>query len=325
VHRDQPMLAAILQKGLDAIPREKRDAIYHDWVSIRYRVEADWGLLWRVVAGATLLMAMIGWWAFSLSREVGRRRRAESALDALSRGLEQSLAERTRELDGANTRLRRLALDLSLSEETARARLAGELHDSPMQKLALAQVQVESAARDPADAETAQLLGAGQALLREAIGELRTLQFDLSPPVLAHQGLAAALAWLAESTERRWGIRMSYAAGPNLPPLGREASVILFQCARELVYNLIKHARARRGAIQLQVEDGWLELCVEDDGIGLDPQGQHPPERPGGGFGLHSVRERLALIDGDLHIDSGVESGAPGTRMRIRLPADRLE
>jgi len=325
VHRDQPMLAAILQKGLDAIPREKRDAIYHDWVSIRYRVEADWGLLWRVVAGATLLMAMIGWWAFSLSREVGRRRRAESALDALSRGLEQSLAERTRELDGANTRLRRLALDLSLSEETARARLAGELHDSPMQKLALAQVQVESAARDPADAETAQLLGAGRALLREAIGELRTLQFDLSPPVLAHQGLAAALAWLAESTERRWGIRMSYAAGPNLPPLGREASVILFQCARELVYNLIKHARARRGAIQLQVEDGWLELCVEDDGIGLDPQGQHPPERPGGGFGLHSVRERLALIDGDLHIDSGVESGAPGTRMRIRLPADRLE
>jgi signal transduction histidine kinase len=169
------------------------------------------------------------------------------------------------------------------------------------------------------------LLGAGQSLLREAIGELRTLQFDLSPPVLAYQGLAAALAWLAESTERRWGIRMSYAAGPNLPPLGREASVILFQCARELVYNLIKHARARRGAIQLQVKDGWLELCVEDDGIGLDPQGQHPPERPGGGFGLHSVRERLALIDGDLHIDSGVESGAPGTRMRIRLPADRLE
>lgn len=325
VHRDEPMLAMILQKGLDAIPREKRDALYHDWVSIRYRVEADWGLLWRVVAGAVLLMAIIGWWAYRLSREVGRRRRAESALDALSRGLEQSLAERTRELDGANTRLRRLALDLSLSDETARARLAGELHDSPMQKLALAQVQVESAARDLADAETTQLLGAGQSLLREAIAELRTLQFDLSPPVLAHQGLAAALAWLAESTERRWGIRMSYAAGPNLPPLGREASVILFQCARELVYNLIKHARARRGAIQLQVQDGWLELIVEDDGIGLDPKVPHPPQRPGSGLGLHSVRERLALIDGDLHIESGTASGAPGTRVRIRLPADRVE
>lgn len=325
VHRDQPILAAILQKGLDAIPREKRDAIYHDWVSIRYRVEADWGLLWRVVAGAALLMVMIGWWAFSLSREVGRRRRAESALDALSRGLEQSLAERTQELDGANARLRRLALDLSLSEETARARLAGELHDSPMQKLALAQVQVESAARDLADPETAHLLGAGQVLLREAIGELRTLQFDLSPPVLGRQGLAAALAWLAESTEERWGIRMSYVVGPDLPPLGQEASVILFQCARELVYNLIKHAQARRGAIQLQVQDGRLELCVEDDGIGLNPEALHPPQRPGGGIGLHSVRERLALIGADLHIDSGVESGAPGTRMRIRLPADRLE
>lgn len=140
-----------------------------------------------------------------------------------------------------------------------------------------------------------------------------------------HAMVAAALAWLAKSTERRWGIRMSYAAGPNLPPLGREASVILFQCARELVYNLIKHARARRGAIQLRVQDGWLELIVEDDGIGLDPKVPHPPERPGSGFGLHSVRERLALIDADLHIESGTASGAPGTRVRIRLPADRVE
>ncbi|WP_328983852.1 sensor histidine kinase [Thiorhodovibrio winogradskyi] len=321
VHRDQPMLASILQKGLDAIPREKRDAIYHDWVSIRYQVEADWGLLWRVVLGAALLMALIGWWAVSLSREVGRRRRAETALDALSRGLEQSLAERTQELDGANARLRRLALDLSLSEETARARLAGELHDSPMQKLALAQMQVESAARDLADAESAQLLGAGQTLLREAIAELRTLQFDLSPPVLARQGLAAALDWLAESTQQRWGLRIACTAAPDVPPLGPEASVILFQCARELVYNLIKHAQASRAAIELSARDGWLELRVTDDGIGLAVAAA--PPRPDGGFGLHSVRERLALIHGELRIESGLDAGAPGTRLCIRLPLHR--
>ncbi len=321
VHRDEPMLAAILQKGLDAIPRHERDAIYHDWISIRYRVESDWGLLLRVIAGAALLLAIIGWWAFRLAREVSRRRRAEGALAELSRGLDQALAERTGELADANARLRRSALDLSLSDEAARARLAGELHDSPMQKLALAQMQVEAAARDPEDAETTQLLGAGQTLLREAIAELRTLQFDLSPPVLAHQGLAAALAWLAESTQARWGIHMTCAVQPDLPQPGHETSVILFQCARELVYNLIKHARASRGAIRLQAQEGCLELIVEDDGIGFDPNAPQPRPRPDGGFGLHSVRERLALIAGDLDI----EPSAPVTRVRIRLPAEGMD
>ncbi len=321
VHRDEPLLAAILQKGLDAIPRHERDAIYHDWISIRYQVEAGWGLLSGVVAGAALLLAIIGWWAFSLAREVRRRRRAEAALAELSRGLDQALAERTCELADANARLCRSALDLSLSDEAARARLAGELHDSPMQKLALAQMQVEAAARDPDDPETTQLLGAGKMLLREAIAELRTLQFDLSPPVPARQGLAAALAWLAESTQARWGIRMTYAMDPDLPQPGHEASVILFQCARELVYNLIKHARASRGAIRLRAREGCLELIVEDDGIGFDPNAPQPGPRPDGGFGLHSVRERLALIGSDLT----VEPSAPGTRVRIRLPADRMD
>ncbi len=321
VQRDEPILASILQKGLDAIPRHERDAIYHDWVSIKYRVEADRGLLWRVVAGAALLLAIIGWWVFSLSREVRRRRWAEAALAELSHGLDQALAERTRELAGANDRLRRLALDLSLTDEAARARLAGELHDSPMQKLALAQMQVEAAARDLEDVETTQLLGAGQALLREAIAELRTLQFDLSPPVLARQGLAAALAWLAESTQARWGIPITCTVQPDLPQLGHEASVILFQCVRELVYNLIKHARASQGAIRLQAQEAWLELIVEDDGIGFDPSAPQPRPRPDGGFGLHSVRERLALIAGELSVQPSVA----GTRMRIRLPAHRMD
>jgi ABC-type amino acid transport substrate-binding protein len=202
VHRDEPTLAAILQKGLDAIPRHERDAIYHDWMSIRYRVEADWGLL-----------------------------------------------------------------------------------------------------------------------LREAIAELRTLQFDLSPPVLARQGLAAALAWLAESTQARWGIQMTCAVQPDLPQPGHETSVILSQCAWELVYTLIKHARASRGAIRLQAREACLELIIEDDGIGFDPNSAQPLPRPDGGFGLHSVCERLALIGSDLT----VEPSASGTRVRIRLPSRQMD
>jgi signal transduction histidine kinase len=243
------------------------------------------------------------------------RVRTHVALGELSRGLERALAERTRELAEANARLRRLALDLSLLDEAARARLAAELHDSPMQKLALAQIQIETADQPP-DAETPERLAAGRALLREAIAELRTLQFDLSPPVLARQGLAAALAWLAESATSRRDIRLSCTIAPELPSIGHAGSVILFQCARELVYNLLKHARARHGAIHLGTLVGWLELRVEDDGVGLAPSATDLPPGPGGGYGLYSVRERLALLGGSLHL----EPARLGTHLCMRVP-----
>ena len=125
---------------------------------------------------------------------------------ALERRLQQALDERSqqlraanRELRQANDRLRRLAMEVSLIEEREKRRLAGELHDSPMQKLNLAQMQIASAARRR-DSESDRLLEVGQELMREALQELRTLQFELSPPVLYQGGLGAALRWFARYT-----------------------------------------------------------------------------------------------------------------------------
>ena len=50
------MLAGILQKSLDAIPRSERDAIYHDWISMRYQHGVDYGLLWQIMALAALIL-----------------------------------------------------------------------------------------------------------------------------------------------------------------------------------------------------------------------------------------------------------------------------
>jgi signal transduction histidine kinase len=215
--------------------------------------------------------------------------------------------------------LRRLALDLSLLKEAERAQLASELHDSPMQKLALAQMQIGSASRG-CDQEAEQALRAGIELLREGIAELRTLQFELSPPVLEQKGLPAALEWLAASTQARWGIPMTYSQAGPPPALSRDLSVILFQSARELVYNLIKHAQARSGAIGLASDPAGLVLSVEDDGVGfLEPMpGGEVVVEPGQGgrFGLYSVRERIALLGGSLDISPL----APGSRVIIRLP-----
>lgn len=248
------------------------------------------------------------------------RVRAHAELGALSRGLEHALAERTRELEVANARLRRLATDLSLLEEREKARLAGELHDGPLQKLALAQMQLDAGmmAEHMDGNERDQQLAAGVALLREAIAELRTLQFELSPPALHQHGLPAALRWLATDTRSRWGIALRCEVDQVLPPLDRRQSVILFQCVRELVHNVIKHADASSGVIRLSADADGLLLAVEDDGCGFEPpldDGASTSAR--GGYGLYHVRERLLLLGGRLDI----QSVPIGSRLVMQLPS----
>ena len=243
------------------------------------------------------------------------RVRTQVELSLLSRTLERALAERTEELRAANARLRQLALEVSLIEERERKRLAGELHDSPMQKLALAQMQIASAAKCR-DGESDALLESSLELMREALEELRSLQFELSPPCLYQEGLVPALAWLASYATRRFGVAFSFAPPRALPTLDRNLAIVLFQCARELIYNVAKHGRASAGRIEFEVLDNTVRLAISDDGQGFPSDAATRQPGAGGGYGLFGIRERLALLGGDLVI----ESDAGSSRVSIRAP-----
>ncbi len=196
------------------------------------------------------------------------RVRAHAQLGWLSSHLESALAQRTEALNLANARLRQLAMEISLIEERERKRLASELHDSPMQKLALAQFQITAGARYR-DQEAEERLETGLELLREALQELRSLQFELSPPCLYQEGLAPALEWLASHATRRFGVALSFTAPRSPPSLDQNLAIVLFQCARELVYNVAKHANASAGRIELDIQDRAVLLVVSDNGRGL--------------------------------------------------------
>ena len=282
VREDWPLLPSILQKGIDAIPAAERDAIYRDWISLRYQHGIDYSLLWKAMAAAALALLLV-------------------------------FGERTYRLRRANARLKHLAKDLSLVEERERRRLAGELHDSPMQKLALAQMQFSALGKGSVS-ESAERLGTGLGLMREAIDELRSLQFELSPPMLYREGLAPTLRWLAERATERSEVAFSFRDGASPAELPQELAIFLFQCARELVYNVAKHASARTGMIELDGDDGHVVLTVTDDGKGFADTARK--QRGGVGFGLFSIRERLALVGGDLSI----RSEATGTRACVRVP-----
>jgi signal transduction histidine kinase len=242
------------------------------------------------------------------------RVRAHLQLARLSQALEVRLWERTRELREANSELQRMAKEMCLVEEREKKRLAGELHDSPMQKLAIAQLQIAAAAKRQGP-ESDQGFEVGLELLRDVLQELRTLQFELSPRVLYEEGLCAALRWLVDQTNRRFGLALTFVESGGPPGLAQELALILFQCARELVHNVVKHAHATRGQVELHHEADALRLVVRDNGKGFAADALRAPAG-GGGYGLYSMRERLGLWGGDL----SVESDRSGTRVTLRAP-----
>jgi signal transduction histidine kinase len=103
--------------------------------------------------------------------------------------------------------------------------------------------------------------------------------------------------------------------------LTEDARALLFRNARELLTNAVKHAKARKVTLSMDSRAGALRIRVQDDGNGFDPR--ELANRPGGegAFGVFSIRERMADLDGSLEI---VSSPGAGTEATLIAPLDRL-
>ena len=92
--KDQPILAGLLQKALDAIPKAKRAEIFNHWVSITYERGFDYTLFWQVLAGVALILISFTYWNRRLAREIGERKRTEEALLQANREISEKEAFR---------------------------------------------------------------------------------------------------------------------------------------------------------------------------------------------------------------------------------------
>jgi signal transduction histidine kinase len=191
------------------------------------------------------------------------------------------------------------------AQELERRRLARELHDETGQALTsilLGLKPLEEALEDhPAGAAAAEL----RELVVTALQDVRRLAVELRPKVLDDFGLVPALERLAESFGDQTGLRIEFHSRlREQERLPSDVETALYRVVQESLTNILKHAQARSVSILLTRKAGTIAAVVEDDGLGFDPTRTRD-----GGVGLLGMRERLALLNGTIAIESGAGAG----------------
>jgi signal transduction histidine kinase len=204
------------------------------------------------------------------------------------------------------------------ASEAERTRWARELHDETLQQLAGLRVLL-SGARRSGDAErmSSAIEGALEQITT-AIGDLRSLITELRPAALDELGTKPALETLVARMERQTDldieleVDLAYENGELDVRHVPEVESTMYRLVQEALNNVAKHAAARHVSVSVSDSNGDIAVTVRDDGRGFDPH------QRSSGFGLLGMRERLALVNGTLELESA--PGA-GTVVRALIPA----
>lgn len=281
----------------------------------RYRIlREDGEVRWVSVAGKTYFDAqglksravrVIG-----THKDITELKQAEQELKILNESLEQQVAERTELAEARSRQLQALSVELIEAEERERRRIADLLHEDLQQLLASAKFEVQSLSEKlPLGSELAEV----EQILSDCIEKSRMLTLELSPNVLYHSDLAAALEWLCQQMNRKFDISVHLNVKPDIPVNSTPLKVFLFRSVKELLFNIVKHAGVKTAAVAITYADDRLSVIVSDQGVGFDPAILEKIT-PKGGLGLLSLRERASYIGGSLIVES-----APGKGSRIML------
>ena len=215
--------------------------------------------------------------------------------------------------------LRALSHRLVQVQEAERGRVALELHDNITQLLCAIGVRALTLAAHcspnigPAKGEVMQL----SELLGQAAGEVERISRHLRPGVLEQLGLVAVLRDAGTEFARRTRISLKLACVELEGRLPGDIELTLYRIFQETLANVEAHASAKHVAVRLTQPGNLIQLVINDDGIGFDPDRRRAPRKGKAGLGLLSMRERATYVGGLLKVTSARHSG---TEIEVRIP-----
>lgn len=214
----------------------------------------------------------------------------------------------------------RFTANLVASTEALRRTLAHELHDGVGQSMTLLVSGLRSLQSGTAAADWPRRLPQLQQIAQEALDEIRRMSSGLRPSLLDNLGLAPAIEQLAAQTRERHPIELTADVQAICGERFSEAvETALFRIVQEALHNIVKHSAASRASIEARLERGGLVLEICDNGRGLPPALRGGAAARPGRLGLIGMRERAALLDGDVTVES---TPGNGTRIVVYIPIE---
>jgi len=202
-----------------------------------------------------------------------------------------------------NARLYEQAEHTAIAAE--RNRLARELHDAVTQTLfsasLIADVIPRIWRRDPE--EGLQNLEELRQLTRGALAEMRTLLLEMRPEALERSDIKSLLTQLADAFIGRVRVPVSLVIQGDCE-LTHEVKIVFYRVAQEALNNVAKHSGARQVELRLECQPGQMNLTIQDDGLGFEPDSLPP-----GHMGISIMRERADSIGACLRVESQVGQG----------------
>ncbi len=316
----QTFLSAVHPEDRELVDQKWKDALQGQSYEVEHRIIVRGEVKWIREKAELELDGegnLLG--GFGTCQDITQRKSTEENLRHLTLTLEERVAQRTTELEQRAAQLSRLHQELTRVEQKERRRLAELLHDGLQQTLVAAKFRVTETRRRVQENDAVQQnLNQIDELLAQAIETSRSLTMELSPPVLQELGLIPALGWLADFIATKHGLRVEVSAAGRAEPSSLELALLLFPIARELVFNVVKHAGVQTAHLVLEREGQRLRLKVTDQGCGFDAsKWQSMCAGSPRGFGLLDVQNRVELAGGKLEVDS---APGRGTTVTVTVP-----
>ncbi|MFN3979448.1 MAG: PAS domain-containing protein [Caldilinea sp.] len=198
------------------------------------------------------------------------------------------------------------------AQEAERRAIGRELHDQIGQMLTAIKIMLEIARQLPAEAAAKKITQA-QELAAELLGRVSRLSLELRPAMLDDLGLVPVLVWYVNRYQEQTGISVEFKHnGIEGKRFSTAIETTVYRIIQETLTNKARHAHATSIQLTIGINEGWLEIRSDDNGIGFDTQTALAKNR-----GLAGIRERVQLVCGVFQIESEKDKGA---QLFIRLP-----